>query len=211
VVAKGPPARAEAASGEWRRRHHPRRKQLVVPESGDLAELSPARLYALLALTSGSGALQLELDKARMLQISFRRGAPEHLSCDDLELSLLRFLQSKGMIEADKALAAEEQAATSGQDIVSVLFQMQVIPAADAHRLLGSTPSSFWIVRSPPGGERSRSTRMRRCRRARSRSGRVGRCWWIPSGASTRRCSGRGSEKSCSARWCVRADWPWAR
>ncbi len=139
VVAKGPPAapRPLPLMAKAPPPPPPAPEQLVVPESGDLAELSPARLYAMLALTSGSGALQLELDKARMLQISFRRGAPEHLSCDDLELSLLRFLQSKGMIEADKALAAEEQAATSGQDIVSVLFQMQVIPAADAHRLLG--------------------------------------------------------------------------
>ena len=139
VVAKGPPeaARPPPVMSKAPPPPPPAPEQLVVPESGDLAELSPARVYALLALTSGSGALQLELDEGRMLQISFRRGTPEHLSCDDPELSLLRFLQSKGMVEADKAVAAEEQAAKSGQDIVSVLFQMQVIPAAEAHRLLG--------------------------------------------------------------------------
>jgi len=139
VVAKGPPEapRPPPVMPKAPPPPPPAPEQLVVPESGDLAELSPARLYAMLALTSGSGGLQLELDKGRMLQISFRRGTPEHLSCDDPELSLLRFLQSKGMVEADKALAAEEQAANSGQDIVSVLFQMQVIPATDAHRLLG--------------------------------------------------------------------------
>ena len=139
VVAKGPPAapRPPPVMPKAPPPPPPALEQLVVPESGDLAELSPARLYAVLALTSASGSLQLDLDKGRMLQISFRRGAPEHLSCDDLELSLLRFLQSKGMVEADKALAAEEQAANIGQDIVSVLFQMQVIPASDAHRLLG--------------------------------------------------------------------------
>jgi len=139
VIAKGPPAapRPPPVTGKAPPPPPPAPEQLVVPESGDLAELSPARLYALLALTSGSGSLQLELDKGRMLQISFRRGAPEHLSCDDPELSLLRFLQSKGTVEAEEALAAEEQAAKSGQDIVSVLFQMQVIPPADAHRLLG--------------------------------------------------------------------------
>jgi hypothetical protein len=139
VVAKGPPAapRSPPVMAKAPPPPPPAPEQLVVPESGDLAELSPARLYAMLALTSGSGGLQLETEKGGMLQISFRRGTPEHLSCDDPELSLLRFLQSKGMVEADKAMAAEEQAAQSGQDIVSVLFQMQVIPAADAHRLLG--------------------------------------------------------------------------
>jgi hypothetical protein len=108
-----------------------------VPESGDLAQLSPVRLYALAALTSASGALQLVLEKGCTLRVSFRRGTPEHLSSDDPELSLLRFLQDKGLIPAEDAHAAEEQAAQSGQDIVSVLFQMQVIPPAEAHRLLG--------------------------------------------------------------------------
>jgi len=172
----------------------------VVPESGDLAELSPARLYALLALTSGSGALQLRIgqgpDAADQLPPA---GRPSISPATISSLSLLRFLQSKGMIEADKALAAEEQAATSGQDIVSVLFQMQVIPAADAHRLLGEH-AVFLLDRAlatwrgtftfnkdapvPPGA---------------FPLGSRWRCWWIPSGASTRRCSGRGSEKSCSA------------
>jgi len=139
VVAKGPPEapRSPPVMAKAPPPPPPAPEELIVPESGDLAELSPARLYALLALTSGSGGLQLELDKDRMLQISFRRGTPEHLTCDDPELSLLRFLQSKAMVAADQAVAAEEQAAQSGQDIVSVLFQMQVIPAADAHRLLG--------------------------------------------------------------------------
>jgi hypothetical protein len=108
-----------------------------VPEQGDLAQLSPVRLYALAAITSSSGWLQLELEKQRMLQISFRRGTPEHLSSDDPELSLLRFLQGRGVVAPASALAAEEQAAKAGQDIVSVLFQMQLIPPSDAHRLLG--------------------------------------------------------------------------
>ena len=55
-------------------------KPLEMPESGDLAEQSPVRLYAIAALTSASGWLTLELEKGRMLQISFRRGTPEHLS-----------------------------------------------------------------------------------------------------------------------------------
>jgi hypothetical protein len=108
-----------------------------VPKQGDLAQLSPIRLYALAAITSASGWLQLELEKQRMLQISFRRGTPEHLSSDDPQLSLLRFLQGRGVVPPASALAAEEQASKAGQDIVSVLFQMQLIPPSDAHRLLG--------------------------------------------------------------------------
>jgi len=109
VIARGPPAVAKGppeapgsppVMAKAPPPPPPAPEQLAVPESGDLAELSPARVYALLALNSGSGALQLELDKGRMLQISFRRGTPEHLSCDDPELSLLRFLQSKAMVAA---------------------------------------------------------------------------------------------------------------
>src|SRR5205807_1734805 len=82
-------------------------KPLELPESGNLAELSPVRLYALAALTNASGWLQLELDQGRMLQISFRRGTPEHLSTDDPDLSLVRFLQQGGVVTAKSALAAE--------------------------------------------------------------------------------------------------------
>jgi tetratricopeptide (TPR) repeat protein len=112
-------------------------KPLELPESGSLADISPVRLYALAALTNASGWLQLELEKGRMLQISFRRGTPEHLGTDDPEQSLVRFLLQRGVVPAAQALEAEEQAAKSGQDLVSVLFQMQLIPPADAHRLLG--------------------------------------------------------------------------
>jgi tetratricopeptide (TPR) repeat protein len=112
-------------------------KPLELPESGSLADMSPVRLYALAALTNASGWLQLELEKGRMLQISFRRGTPEHLSTDDPDQSLVRFLLQRGVVPAAQALEAEEQAAKSGQDLVSVLFQMQLIPPADAHRLLG--------------------------------------------------------------------------
>jgi hypothetical protein len=108
-----------------------------MPEQGDLTQISALRLYALAAITSASGWLQLELEKQRMLQISFRRGTPEHLSSDDPEQSLTRFLQARGVVQPAAALAAEEQASRSGQDLVSVLFQMQLIPPADAHRLLG--------------------------------------------------------------------------
>jgi hypothetical protein len=112
-------------------------KPVELPESGDLGEVSPVRLYALAAQTGASGWLQLKLEESRILQISFRRGTPEHLSTDDPDLSLLRFLQQRGLVSGEKAIRAEEQAAKSGQDLVSVLFQMQLIPPADAHKLLG--------------------------------------------------------------------------
>jgi tetratricopeptide (TPR) repeat protein len=110
---------------------------IEVPQSGDLAEVSPVRLYALAAQTNGSGRLKLELENGKVLEISFRRGTPEQLRTDDAEISLLRFLQQRGLVSGTKALEAEEQAKKSGQEIVSVLFQMQLIPPADAHKLLG--------------------------------------------------------------------------
>ncbi len=121
--------------------------QLEVPDSGDLAQLSPARLYALAALTSASGSLRLELEKGGALRISFRRGTPEHVSADDPELSLTRFLQSRKLLAPEKALAAEEQAKAAGLDILSVLFQQQLIAPADAHRLLAEY-SAFLLDRA---------------------------------------------------------------
>lgn len=112
-------------------------RPLEVPLEGDLAQFSPVRLYALCALTSASGWLTLELESGRMLTISFRRGTPEQLSSDDHELSLLRFLQDRQIVSVQQAMQADEHAKKSGVDMVSALFQLQLIPPADAHRLLG--------------------------------------------------------------------------
>jgi hypothetical protein len=126
--ARPPPPASPPSAGE---------RAGALPESGDLAETSPVRLYAMAAAASATGWLQLELDKGHLLQLSFRRGTPEHLSSDDPELSLLRFLQSRGLVTGEQGLRAEEQATKTGQDLVSVLFQLQLIPPSDAHRLLG--------------------------------------------------------------------------
>lgn len=110
---------------------------LEVPEEGSLEKTSPVRLYALAAVTNASGWLQLETEGGRMLQLSFRRGAPEHLTSDDPELSLARFLQRRGTLTAAQGLQAEEHAQKAGVDVVTALFQLALIPPADAHRLLG--------------------------------------------------------------------------
>lgn len=110
---------------------------LEVPEEGSLEKISPVRLYALAAVSNASGWLQLETEGGRMLQLSFRRGAPEHLTSDDPELSLARFLQRRGTLTAAQGLQAEEHAQKAGVDVVTALFQLSLIPPADAHRLLG--------------------------------------------------------------------------
>src|SRR5438270_670765 len=98
---------------------------------------APVRLYALAARTNASGSARLMPEDGRLLQIVFRRGTPEHVSADDPDFSLLCFLQMKGYLQAEKARVAKEQAAKSGQDVVAALLQLQLIPAADAHRLFG--------------------------------------------------------------------------
>jgi hypothetical protein len=107
-----------------------------VPDEGDLEELPPLRLYALAALSSASGWLQLESPAGTMLQISFRRGSPEHLESDDPELSLLAFLRKQGTVTAPQAAEAAAHTEKAGVDLVTALFQLQLIPPADAHRLL---------------------------------------------------------------------------
>ncbi len=109
-----------------------------LPEEGDLARASVLRLYALAAESSATGWLQITTPEERLLQISFRRGAPEHVMSDDPELGVFRFLVDSKAISAQEALRAEEHRARSGIDAVSALFQLQLIPPADAHRVLGA-------------------------------------------------------------------------
>lgn len=112
-------------------------EKLELPPQGNLTDVSPVRLYALAALTGASGTLELVLESGRKIGISFRRGTPDHVSGDDPELSFLRFLQLRKTVSGEQAEQAEAHAAKSGGDVVSALFQLQLIPAADAHRLLG--------------------------------------------------------------------------
>lgn len=112
-------------------------ENLELAEQGNLAEVSPVRLYALAALAGANGWLEIQLESGRMITISFRRGTPDHVSSDDPELSLLRFLQGRKVVTAEQAAQAEQHATKGGVDVVSALFQLRFIPPADAHKLLG--------------------------------------------------------------------------
>src|SRR5712671_777594 len=112
-------------------------EKLELAEEGNLADVSPVRLYALAALAGANGWLELHFESGRTVTLSFRRGAPDHLSTDDAELSLSRFLQARKVVTAEQASQAEAHATKIGVDVVSALFQLQFIPPADAHKLLG--------------------------------------------------------------------------
>jgi DnaJ-like protein/uncharacterized protein DUF4388 len=112
-------------------------EKLELAEQGDLADITPVRLYALAAIAGANGWLELQLESGRMITVSFRRGTPDHVSSDDPELSLLRFLQGRKTLTAEQASQAELHATKGGVDVVSALFQLQFIPPADAHKLLG--------------------------------------------------------------------------
>jgi hypothetical protein len=112
-------------------------EKLELAEHGNLADVSAVRLYALAALGAANGWLELHLESGRMITVSFRRGAPDHLSSDDPDLSLSRFLQARKVVTPEQAAQAEAHAKKSGVDVVSALFQLQFIPPADAHKVLG--------------------------------------------------------------------------
>jgi hypothetical protein len=128
AVRRGPPVLNRQASDAV--------DAMSLPASGDLAAVSPIRLYALAALNASTGALELHRDDGRSITVSFRRGTPAHLSTDDPDFSLLGFLQSKKLIAPQQAAAVRGESA-KGADPVSVLLQRQIIAPADAHRLLG--------------------------------------------------------------------------
>jgi len=112
-------------------------EKLELPPQGMLSDVSAVRLYALAARSGASGALELLLESGRKIAISFRRGTPDHVSTDDPELSFLRFSQVRKTVGPEQAAQAEEHAAKNGVDVVSALFLLQLIPPADAHKLLG--------------------------------------------------------------------------
>src|SRR5919201_2680706 len=60
-------------------------EQLELPLRGNLTDVSPVRLYALAALSSANGTLELTLESGRKIGIAFRRGTPHHASSDDPE------------------------------------------------------------------------------------------------------------------------------
>ena len=110
---------------------------LSLPANGDLATVSPIRLYALAALNASNGALEIRREDRRRITISFRRGTPAHLSTDDPDLSLVGFLQSKKVIAPQQAAVVQAELQQGAADPLSVLLQRQVIAPGDAHRLLG--------------------------------------------------------------------------
>jgi hypothetical protein len=112
-------------------------EQLELPLRGSVTDVSPVRLYALAALTGVNGALELTLESGRKISIAFRRGTPHHVSSDDPDHSFLRFLETRKTITREQAAQVEQQAASSGGDVMSTLFQLQLIPPADAHKVLG--------------------------------------------------------------------------
>jgi hypothetical protein len=110
---------------------------MSLPGAGDLAHVSPIRLYGLAVLNASNGALDFRREDGRRITVSFRRGTPAHLSTDDPDLSLLGFLQSKKLIAPQQAAALQGELAKSGADPVSLLLQRQIVAPTDAHRLLG--------------------------------------------------------------------------
>jgi len=110
---------------------------MTLPASGDLAAISPIRLYALAALNASNGALEISREDGRRVTVNFRRGTPAHLSTDDPDLSLVGFLQAKKVIAPQQAAVVQAELQQGAADPLSVLLRRQVIAAGDAHRLLG--------------------------------------------------------------------------
>ncbi|MFL5371447.1 MAG: DUF4388 domain-containing protein [Myxococcales bacterium] len=111
--------------------------EMRLPASGDLAAVSPIRLYALAALNASNGALELRREDGSRITIHFRRGTPAHVGTDDSQFSLLGFLEAKKVLAAEQAGSLRDEIGKSAADPISVLLQRQVIAPADVHRLIG--------------------------------------------------------------------------
>ncbi|MBF5045093.1 J domain-containing protein [Aggregicoccus sp. 17bor-14] len=101
------------------------------PAEGELSELSPVRLYARAAAGDQSALLTLHLSD-RVLELHFRRGAPEHVASSHPDDALGTFLVSAGLLSAAQVAQAEEARERFGGELVGALFGLGLLNPAVA-------------------------------------------------------------------------------
>lgn len=99
---------------------------LEMPESGDLAQYSPVRLYYLAASSNLTGLLSLTLAD-RTLGIHFRKGNPEHLSSSHATDALGTYLVAQRLLTEAKLAEATQKAPQFGGELTAALFALGIL------------------------------------------------------------------------------------
>lgn len=107
----------------------------ALPPSGDLAHVSPFRLFYLAAVAKASGRLTVRDEKARR-ELFFKKGTVEHASSTAPEDDLLGFLVMKGALKKEQLENAQALRAAAGGDAVAALFRAQLVSPAEVADLL---------------------------------------------------------------------------
>jgi hypothetical protein len=106
------------------------------PSSGQLADLSPVRLYGMLAAGGHTGLLTLTLADCTT-GIHFRKGNPEHVDSTHPEDALGTSLTQARLVTEDQLRQAEAARERFGGELLAALFGLGLLQPATAFAQLG--------------------------------------------------------------------------
>jgi hypothetical protein len=98
-----------------------------LPESGDLAQHSPLRLYYLLAAAQVTGQLTLELAD-RTVQVHFKKGQPDAVESNHPDDGLGAYLVRERALTPEQVAQAEAAKAGFGGELLGALFGQGLLP-----------------------------------------------------------------------------------
>ncbi|MBX5483530.1 MAG: DnaJ domain-containing protein [Myxococcaceae bacterium] len=105
------------------------------PQQGDLAQVSPIRLYFLAASSNQTGLLSLKLPD-RTIEIHFRKGNPEYVGSDHADDAVAGFLVREGLATNAQISQATAELPKFGGDLVAALFGAGILNPATAFQHL---------------------------------------------------------------------------
>jgi tetratricopeptide (TPR) repeat protein len=106
------------------------------PSSGQLADMSPVRLYGMLAAGGHTGLLTLTLADCTTL-IHFRKGNPEHVDSTHPEDALGTSLTQARLVTEDQLRQAEAAKERFAGELLAALFGLGLLQPATAFAQLG--------------------------------------------------------------------------
>jgi tetratricopeptide (TPR) repeat protein len=106
-----------------------------IPPSGTLADFSPIRLYALIAVEGVTGKLSLQVPTLTY-EVFFKKGAPEAARSDATADDIGTYLERQKIVDAKAIQDATAVASNYGGDLVAALFALKLINPNDAFKHL---------------------------------------------------------------------------
>ncbi len=116
----------------------------ALPSAGDLARVSPIRLYFLAASGQLTGKLSAHLGD-RQLEVSFRKGNPEHVGSSHPDDSVAAFVARERLTSPEKLAAAEAEKERFGGELLAALFGTGALNPATAFAQLAQRAQAMLL------------------------------------------------------------------